>query len=371
MNTAPSLQPVEEIVGNPQILAFLANQTVESDMPRQAVEEYWDLYITGTLTLSGYSTAPTSFVEALLNLVKSIQVKASAAVGGGVNETFKNVDANYLAFIDYMYESVWPDNNFGVYTVPTSNAAHSFIVTPRLYFTDPIAEVPSGRKTGPSTMLDTRLLSALKLDIAWQDQTAMVYGGVAGTAALSNTQLQVKATHYFGVSNVVTINGKQRKIVRNYLRELQTIYPVVNTTIDYQFNNLRVGTILHRLTIKGLVQPSAAPSSVSYADPSDVLLQGNTTRATGANLAIKINGNAYIPVNGPTKMLQASNLSTFKLTKGLVPGYQVYETSITHNPKQMLNNDASITMQMFADTDFTSGVNNNVQFTYVERVTPQ
>lgn len=368
MNTAPAALPVDEIIGNPQLNAFVANTQVESDMPRTAVEEYWDIFLTGTLTLAGYSAAPTSYVEAMLNLVYLIQVNASAATKGGVNEAFKVTDLNYLAFIDYMYQQQWPDQNFGNYAIPTTNAAHPFTVTPRLYFTDPLSKLPSGQNTSKSTMLDTRLLSSLKFDIGFRDQTAMVFGGTGGTAALSGVTVQVKAMHYYGVPNVTKTGAT---IVRNYLRETQQLYPVTATSIDTQFQNLKVGAILHRLTFKGIVAPSGAPSSVSFADPSDVLLQGNTTRATGAQLQLKVNNNAYTPLQLPTKQLQVSNVATFGLTKGVVPGYEVYETSSAHNPRAMLNLRAAINMILYADTQFTANVQNLVQMTYVERVTPK
>jgi hypothetical protein len=368
MNTTPAALPVDEIIGNPQVINYVADQVQESDMPRTAVEEYWDLYITGTLTNASYSAAPTSFVEAMLNLIYMVQVNASAATSGGVNEAFKVVDANYLAFIDYMYQQQWPDQNFGDYAIGTSNAAHPFTVTPRLYFTDPLSRLPNGWNTSKSTMLDTRLLSSLKFDIGFRDPSAMVYGGTGGTSTLSGVTVQVKALHYYGLPNVTS---KGVPIVRNYLRETQASYNVVATGIDTQFQNLRVGAILHRMTLKGLVQPSGAPASVNFADPSDVLLQGNTTRAAGALLQLKVNNNAYTPLYTPTKQLQSGNVGTFGLTKGVVPGYEVYETSTSHNPRAMLNLRAATNMTLYADTDFTSGVQNNLQLTYVERVTPK
>lgn len=367
-NTTPSSQPVEELIGNPNLLTYVPNGVFESDLPRSSVMEYLDLYYTGVLTLAGYSAAPTSFVEALLNIIYMIQINASAATKGGVNEAFKVIDANYLAFIDYMYQQQWPDQNFGVYTIGTSNAAHAFTVTPRLYFTDPLSRLPTGQNTSKSTMLDTRLLSSLKLDIGWRNEASMVYGGTGGTATLSGLSLQCKALHYLDVPNV-TAKGQQ--IVRNYLREVQQIYPVVSSGIDSQFQNLKVGAILHRMTIKGLVAPSAAPASTNFADPSDVLLQGNTTRATGSLIQMKVNNNAYTPLYTPVKQLQSGNVGTFNLTKGVVPGYQVWETSKQHNPKSMLNLRSAINMQAYIDTDFTASVQNNVQYSYVERVTPK
>src|ERR1700722_9895176 len=134
MSSQAAALPVDEIIGNPYILGFSANQVVESDMPRNAVEEYWDLYLNGTLTLSGYSTAPTAYVEAVENLVYSVIVNANAAVKGGVNEAFKSIDLPYLRFITNMYtgQDVTRTN------IGTGNAAYNFASTPRLWFTDPL-----------------------------------------------------------------------------------------------------------------------------------------------------------------------------------------------------------------------------------------
>jgi hypothetical protein len=364
MSTAAQSLPVQEIIGNPNLLTFQANQVTEMDMPRTAVEEYWDLFLEGTLTNASYSTPPSAFVEAPETLIYSVLVNANAAVKGGVNEAFKNVDFPYLRFITHIYNGT----DITRTGIGTANQAYNFSSTPRLWFIDPLSKLPNGKSTAKSTMLDARLLSSLKLDIGWRNAASLVYGGVAGTSTLSNTQIQVLATHYYGVANVAA-NGAT--ITRNYLREVQQAYPVVSTQIDYQFQNLRVGAILHRLTIKGLLQPSGAPSTVNFADPSDVLLGSNDTRQQGPQLSIKVNNNAYIPLNSVYSQLQFSDTKLFNVTDGWPSGYAVYETSTTHNPRAMLNLRTAINMSLWADTEFTSGVQNNVQLTYVERVTPQ
>jgi hypothetical protein len=367
MSTAAQSLPVQEIIGNPNVLAYQANSVTESDMPRTAVEEYWDLYLVGTMTNASYSGAPTAFVESPETLIYSVLVNANAAVKGGVNEAFKNVDFPYLRFITHMYNGTDVTRT----GIGTANQAYNFSSTPRLWFTDPLSKLPNGKSTAKSTMLDARLLSSLKLDIGWRNPASLVYGGTGGTTTLSATQLQVLATHYYGVANVAP-NGAT--ITRNYLREVQQLYPVVSTQIDYQFQNLRVGAILHRLTIKGLLQPSAAPSSVNFADPSDLILGSNTTRQQGPEVTIQVNNNAYTPLNSVYAQLQFSDTKLFNLT-GASPqwpsGYLVYESSTTHNPRAMLNLRSAINMSLFGDTEFTSGQQNNVQLTYVERVTPQ
>lgn len=364
MSSAAQSLPVDEIIGNPNLLDYVPNQVTEMDMPRSAVEEYWDLFLQGTLTLASYTTAPSMYVESPETLIYSVLVNANAAVPGGVNEAFKQVDFAYLRFITNLYEK----QDVTRTGIGTANQAYNFNSTPRLYFTDPLSRLPTGTDTSKSTMLDARLLSSLKLDIGWRNPAALVYGGVAGTATLSNVSLQVKAQHYYGVDNVTSTG---QTIKRNYLREVQQLYPVVNTSIDTQFQNLRVGAILHRLTIKGLLQPSGAPSSVNFADPSDTILGANTTRAAGPQVAIKINNNGYIPLNAVYQQLQFSDTKLFELANAWRSGYVVYETSAKHNPRAMLNLRSAINMNLWADTEFTSGVQNNLQLTYVERVTPQ
>lgn len=367
MASAAQAIPIQEIIGNPNVLTYAASSITEADMPRTAVEEYWDLYLQGTLTNASYSTAPTAFIETPETLIYQVLVNAAAAAPGGVNEAFKNVDFAYLRFISHMYTGT----DITRTGIGTANQAYAFASTPRLWFTDPLAKLPTGKSTAKATMLDARLLSTLKLDIGWRNPAALVYGGVAGTSTLSGTTLQVMATHYFGLSNT-TPNGAV--IVRNYLREVQQIFPVVSSQISYQFLNLRVGAILARLTIKGILQPSGAPSTVNFADPSDVLLGSNTTRAQGPQVQVMVNNNAYIPLTAVYAQLQNSDTKLFNLT-GSSPqwpaGYLVYETSTTHNPRAQLNLRSAVNMSLWADTIFTSGQQNNVQLTYVERVTPQ
>jgi hypothetical protein len=355
---------IDEIIGNPNVLLYAANSIVESDMPRTAVEEYWDLYLQGTLTLASYSTAPSAYVESPETLIYNVIVNANAAVKGGVNEAFKQVDFPYLRFITNIYET----QDVTRVAPGTTNAAFAFSSTPRLYFTDPLSRLPSGKSTAKATMLDTRLLSTLKLDIGFRDQTAMVYGGVAGTAAISGCSVQVKARHYYNVANT-TPDGQT--ICRQYLREVQQWYSVASTQIDYQFQNLRVGAILHRLTIKGLVAPSGSPN-VNWADPSDVLLGSNTTRAQGSSLSLKINNGAYNPLNMMVyKQLQFTDTKLFKLSNAWRTGYLLFEPSVQHNPRAMLNLRNAVNMVLWSDTVVTASVQNNVQLTYVERVTPQ
>jgi hypothetical protein len=355
----------EEIIGNPYILAFNAGQTVESIMPNTAVAQHWDLLLQGTLTNSGYSTAPSLFVENIENLVSAVQVNASAAVPGGINEQFKNVDMAYLRFISNIYEQA------DVARVPigTANQAYNFSSTPRLYFGDPLAvDAKTGKKVGARYWFDTRLCSAsgVKLDITWRSVAAMVYGGVAGTSTLSNTQLQVLARDYYGIPNQ-TAQGAT--IARQYLREVQQQYPVLSTAVDNQFYNLRTGAILHRLVIKGLVSPST--TGVSFADPSDAPLGSNFTRAEGPHVKLKINNNAYTPLDSVYQQLQNGDIKLFKLSNAWRTGYLVFEPSAAHYVQSMLNLRSAVNMTLWGDTEVTANVQNNVQLTYVERVRPQ
>jgi hypothetical protein len=354
----------DEIIGNPYVLDYAANQIVESIMPNTAVEEHWDLLLEGTLTLAGYTTPPSAFVEALENLLYTVQVNASAAVPGGVNEQFKNTDAAYLRFITNIYtqQDVTRTN------IGTANQAYDFLTTPRINFGDPLAiDSTTGKKCGQRYWLDARLLSAsgLKLDIGYRDQTAMVYGGVDGTATLSNTSTQVKARHYFGIPNQTSSGAT---IARLYLREVQQQYPVINSGVDQQFYNLRTGAILHRLTIKGLVAPST--TGVSFADPSDLPLGSNFTRAEGPHVKLKINNNAYTPLDSVYSQLQNGDVKLFNLANAWPAGYNVFEPSASHSIQGMLNLRAAVNMTLWGDTEVES-TPTSIQLTYVERVKPQ
>lgn len=356
---------VDEIIGNPYVIPYTANQVEQSIMPNTAVEEHWDILLQGTLTNASYSTAPSKYVESLENLIYAVMVNASAAVPGGVNEQFKNVDAAYLRFISNIYEQ----QDVTRTDIGTANQAYNFLTTPRLYFGDPLAiDAKTGKKCGARYWLDARLLSAsgLKLNVGFRDQTAMVYGGVAGTSTLSNTTVQVKSRHYFGIPNQT---AKGQTIARQYLREVQQQYPVVATGIDQQFYNLRTGAVLHRLTIKGLVSPGT--TGVNFADPSDAVLGSNFTRAEGPHVKLQVNNNALTPLDSVYAQLQNADVKLFKLANTWRSGYLVYEPSTSHAIQAMLNLRAAVNMTLWGDTEVTANVQNNVQLTYVERVRPQ
>lgn len=365
LTTFASVTAIEEIIGNPQVINYVPNAVIESIMPNTAVEEHWDILLGGTLTLASYSTAPSAYVEALENLIYAVMVNASAAVPGGVNEQFKNVDAAYLRFISNIYEQ----QDVTRTNIGTANQAYVFNTTPRLYFGDPLAiDSRTGKKVGSRYWLDARLLSAsgLKLDIGFRDQTAMVYGGVAGTATLSGVTVQIKTRHYFGIPNQ-TAQGQT--IARQYLREVQQQYNVPATGIDQQFYNLRTGAVLHRLTIKGLVSPST--TGVSFADPSDAPLGSNFTRAEGPHVKLKVNNNAYTPLDSVYAQLQHGDVKLFKLANAWRTGYIVYEPSTSHAIQSMLNLRAAVNLTLWGDTEVTSNAQNSIQLSYVERVRPQ
>jgi hypothetical protein len=353
--------PIDEIIGSPQLLNLAADSTVEMDMPRTMVEEYWDILLKGTLTNAGYTTAPSKYVESVEQLIRNVIVIAVAAVPGGVNEQFKNIDASYLRFITNVYTGA----DITRTDIGTANAAYAFNTTPRLWFTDPRAKLPDGTDVSKRTMLDARLLSSLKLDIAFTDPTAMLYGGVAGTSTFTTAPtLQIKTRHY---ANIPNLNSDGTAKVRNYLREVQQNYPVAVTGVDTQFNNLRTGAILHRLIFKGLLAP--AGTTTTTADPSDVPLGSNFTRAEGPHIQLRINQGGYVPLNSVYQQLQYSDQKMYKLTNGWRTGYAVYEPSPLGNPLTMLNLQSATNMQLVADT--TAGATNtSVQLTYVEQVTP-
>jgi hypothetical protein len=355
---------VDEIIGNPQVINFAPNQILNSIMPNTAVEDHWDLLLEGTLTLAGYTTAPSKFVEDLENLIYTVQVSASAAVPGGVNEVFKNCDAAYFRFITNLYTQ----QDVTRTDIGTANGAYDFLTTPRINFGDPIAvDAKTGKLCGSKYWLDARLLSAsgLQLNVGFRDQTAMVYGGVAGTATLSNTSVQVKARHYFGIPNQ-TAQGAT--IARLYLREVQQQYPVLQTGISQQFTNLRTGAVLHRLTLKGLVAPST--TGVSFADPSDLPLGSNFTREAGPLLVLQVNNNAYTPLSSVYSQLQNADVKLFKLANVWRAGYNVFEPSTSHSIQGMLNLRAAVNMILTADTEVES-TPTSIQLSYVERVKPQ
>jgi hypothetical protein len=199
----------------------------------------------------------------------------------------------------------------------------------------------------------------------------LYYGGVGGTYSNMTAKLTVKARHYFGIPNQ-TAQGAT--IARQYMREVQQQFPVLSTGVDQQFYNLRVGAILHRLVIKGLVAP--AGTGVSFADPSYLPLGGNTTRSEGARVKLKVNNNALVPldaeygsiIRGYAKSFQLANIATN--TAASLDANLVYEPSESHSIQSMLNLRAAINMTLWGDTT-VAPTPTSLLLTYVERVRPQ
>ena len=357
----------DEIMGNPIINRYSPNNTVTQIMDTTAVEQHWDFLMNGSFTLAGFTVPPSTFVEVPETLIFSVRVNANAAVPGGVNETFKAIDMCYLKFITNLYEK----QDYFRTTPGTSNAIQGFEAHPRLYFGDPVAiDSVTGKSAEARYWLDGRLLSAsgLTLSIGWRDQSAIWYGGTGGTITPGNINLSVKARHYFGIPNQ-TAQGAT--IARQYIREVQQQFPVLSTGVDQQFYNLRVGAILHRLVIKGLVAP--ANTGVSFADPSFFPLAGNNTRAEGARVKLKVNNNALVPLDATYISIAHSYPKIFNLANyqdASLLNQIVFEPSSQHAIQSMLNLRAAVNMTLWGDTS-VAATPTSILLTYVERVRPQ
>lgn len=357
----------DEIIGNPLNIEYSPNNSVTSIMDTTAVEQHWDFIMFGNLTLAGFTTPPSLFVESPETLIFSIRLNANAAVPGGVNETFKAVDLTYLRFLTNIYEKQ------DVYRVApgTTNANQQFGSGCRMYFGDPVAiDSVTGKSAEARYWLDARLLSSagLTLTIGWRDQSALFYGGVGGTYNGMTANINVKARHYFGIPNQ-TAQGAT--IARQYIREVQQQFPVVSAGVDQQFYNLRVGAILHRLVIKGLVAPPG--TGVSFADPSILPLGSNTTRQEGARVRLKVNNNALVPLDTTYMTLVSSYQRLFQMANANTTqweSYIVFEPSAQHAIQSMLNLRAAVNMTLWGDTAIAP-TPTSILLTYVERVRPQ
>jgi hypothetical protein len=358
----------DEIMGNPVVNNFAANNSVVTIMDTTAVEQHWDLIMIGSVTLAGFTVPPNLFIESPETLIFSVRVNANAAVPGGVNETFKAVDFPYLRFVTNVYEK----QDVSRQVPGTSNASQVFSSTPRVYFGDPVAiDSVTGKSAEARYWLDGRLLSSagLTLTIGWRDQNGLFYGGTGGTYSAMNANLTVKARHYFGIPNQ-TASGAT--IARQYIREVQQQFPVLSTGVDQQFYNLRVGAILHRLVIKGLMAPTG--TNVSFADPSVIPLGSNNTRQEGPRIRLKVNNNALVPLDTTFRSLGASWPKTFNLANSNDTSFayanQIFEPSAQHAIQSMLNLRAAVNMTLWGDTTLGS-TPSSVLLTYVERVRPQ
>jgi hypothetical protein len=219
----------------------------------------------------------SSTQEAFWNLIQSVNLTATANAAGATSDNLCNTDAFTLAVYQYLYSKGLVSSN-AQQVLGTSNGAYPVTGGVKINFLDPWSNVPT------LTRLDARLLANLQLSIGFRDQTAIVAGGVAGTATLTNAQVVLTVREWQNVPEVI----------RPYLKISNRQAPIVNQTNALDVQGIPTGNLLRRELLQGIV-PAVAGYNYGWSSPAAF---GATGQAQGPMWGIKTNNSVQL-VNTP------------------------------------------------------------------------
>lgn len=304
--------PLDRLVGQPNILNWVANQQQQSNIDRTGLYDYLMLNLSYTLTLASYSALPTAVgsngYENGLNLVQSVLLQATGNAAGATTDTVCNVDLVTLGVYQYYYNNgILP----GAPLNPTANAAYNAAYGVKIFFIDPW----SNKQT--LTRLDSRLLSSLQLTIGWRDQTALVAGGTGGTATLTNAQMVLSVREWQNIAQ------RLRPWLRMSYRQTQ----IVSQQNAFDVQGVPIGNVLRRELLQGIV-PAVAGYNYGW---SSAAAFGSTGQAQGPMWTIQINSSTNV-LNSSLAQIAAGNVSLLNLQPtgwgsgtGAIPGWYIYE----------------------------------------------
>jgi hypothetical protein len=321
MGVSSGAVPLERLVGQPPILNYAANQQQVSQIDRTGVYDYLQLTLSYTLTLAGYSAAPSIVgsnpIEQALNLIQNVTLTSSGNAAGATTDTNVNTDLLTLAVYQYYYGKGY---NPGVAVAVSANGAYNFQMGVKIQFIDPWSN-----KSG-LTRLDARLLSQLNLSVTWRDQTSQVTGGTGGTAAISAGQVVLTVREWQNVAEQL----------RPWIRISDRKLPITNQTNALQVQGVPIGQVLRRELLQGIV-PAAA--GYNYGWSSEAAF-GSTGQAQGPMWQLLLNNSTRV-LNSALSSIQSDNPQLLEINTnvwgsnaGAIPGWQVYEPA---RNKQLAN----------------------------------
>jgi len=341
-----SVQIVDRIAGDPVNVAYSANAAVQQKIDKgYQMLAYEDVRVTGTLTLAGYTTPPTKYVESIENLLAAVNISATGKGSASTIGTIKACDAAYYYRMTHFLEGAAPPR----IDVGTNNSAYNFETNFRIYFAIP----PRARRIGSLTprelwsthLFDARFVSNMIQSFQFRDQTAMVTGGVAGTAVLSSIVVTAQVREITGFPSHT---AKGQPIIRPFVKEEQLLFDVTASQLEKLYKDFPTGNIYRRITFKGTV------GGVNFADPSDAPFN-NTTRAEGPHLKLKEN-NAFTFMDIIYGQQRAADKHAYGI-ETMPVGYVVWEPSAGRNTKGVERVD------FLPDVNFTGGQTNEIQAT--------
>jgi hypothetical protein len=327
--------PLDIIIGNPQVVQFAPNQTVLQPIPGAWALDHMAMRLTGTLTLSGYTTPPTKFLESEENLIASYQLQATGSGSQASTGQLCAVDAAYLRFKTRMMEGTDVTRT----EVGTANGAYQFETNFRRYYRDPRSDKAT------LTRLFMAQLQSLVASFQFRDQNAMVYGGIGGAAVLSNVQVVTQVRAYLGM----TPNNPQP-----YVREQQRLFNVNQSQDGFVCDKVPLNTVLRRQYFKGMLGPT------NYGDPSDSVF-GSATKAEGPHVTLTLNqltnrlDQVYQSIKNDDKLLFG--------VESIPAGYAIFEPARNRRLSASIPMNGVVTATNNIDVNYTPGSLNTIQIT--------
>ena len=321
-------------------IPYAANTPSIFNLDVDCLLETLQFQLSGTLTLAGWATAPVKRIEAVENLIRSVQIAGTTKVSGLPSDTFCDVEAAYLAYQTKMLETTAPSK----VDVGTANAAYNFSSTFKRYF-------GLKRHQGNYTdgFLETRNLATLTATLNWRDVNAMIQPGTGtggGTSVLSGVQATVHSIQWRGGAVL------NRKV---YLKQSTRQFDLTNLTgLNQPFKNAPVGAWMPKQTFK------TTAGDVDYADPTNAIL-ATTAQSQGAFIRT-VQGGDFHWLDSSAAQLQAK-MKTDYAVESLPVGYYTAEYSRTKTWGGDLNLTQARTLDNILDLTTVGGVTNTLRIT--------
>jgi hypothetical protein len=331
---------VDRLIGNPTVVNFAAGSNVQQQLQDNYAMEHLAFRLTGTLTLAGYSAAPTKLVESTENLIQFLQLTATGNSAGATTDQLINVDAALLAFKTRLMEGTAPTR----VDVATANGAYAFETNFKHHFIDPRSDASA------LTMLYTSMLSSLTAAYQFRDATAMVTGGTGGTATLTGVQITVQSREYL---------GRMAPSPSPYVKLSQRKFNIVQSQNGFDCDRVPVSNILRREYFKGMLGAN------NYSDPSDTIF-GATGKPEGPHLTLQIN-NATTKLDQVYQQIRNDNKTLFGV-ETIPAGYAVYEPARSRKLRSSIPMVGVGRADNYIDVNFTGGSTNTIQITDEELV---
>jgi hypothetical protein len=326
---------VDQIIGNPLVVTEVNNSNVQQQLQNNYAQEFIHFRLTGTLTLASYSANPSKYVESLENLIASLQLQATGRSSGATTDQLCNVDGAFLRFKTHLMEGTDVTRT----DVGTANGTYAFETNFKKYFIDPRSNASR------LTTMFTSLLSTFTAAFQFRDQSALVYGGTGGTAALSNVQITSQARQYLGLTPPSP---------SPYVKETQRQYNIIAAQNGYVCDRVPVGNVLRRQYFKGLL------GTANWNDPSDTMFAA-TGKPEGPHIQLVIN-NAVTKLDQVYGQMRADNKTLFGV-ETMPTGYAVFEPARNRKLSNSIAMSNVANAQNNIDVNYTSGSTNTIQIT--------